>query len=235
MINQIAGSNGMVGSTGVHPFTVQKVLLVCGIASSLLYVATTVLGAMQWAGYDPTSQTVSELFATGALSRALVAWLLVAYDVLVYAFGVGIWMSAGAKRALHVAAVLIIAKEALGLMATLYAPMHMRGVEGNLSDTLHGVLTMLGVFLCMFPAMLFGATAFGKQFRLYAIVTIVTFLICGVWAFMEVPQIAANLPTPWAGLRERINIFAYMLWIAVLAITLLRVPSLKLINEKGAA
>jgi hypothetical protein len=39
---------------------------------------------------------------------------------------------------------------------------------------------------------------------------------------LDQPQLEANLPTPWMGLWERIDIFATMLWIAVLAIVLLR-------------
>jgi hypothetical protein len=36
-------------------------------------------------------------------------------------------------------------------------------------------------------------------------------------------RLAANLPTPWLGVWERINIGAYMVWVVVLAIMLLRV------------
>jgi hypothetical protein len=35
--------------------------------------------------------------------------------------------------------------------------------------------------------------------------------------------VEANLPTPWAGLTERISIGGYLLWQVVLAIALLRV------------
>jgi len=49
-----------------------------------------------------------------------------------------------------VAAIFIILKEVLGVIATLFAPMHMRGVEVSLTDTLHAVLTAIG----------FGAFAF---------------------------------------------------------------------------
>ena len=52
----------------------RKTLLVCGILSSLLYVAMTVLVAMQWEGYSSASQTISELSAIGAPTRSL--WLL---------------------------------------------------------------------------------------------------------------------------------------------------------------
>jgi len=63
---------------------VREVLLICGIASSLLYVATTILGAMRWKGYSSTSQTVSELSAIGAPSRPLVVPLFLTYSVLVF-------------------------------------------------------------------------------------------------------------------------------------------------------
>jgi hypothetical protein len=45
---------------------VRKVLLVCGLLSSLLYVATVILAPMRWEGYSSTSQTVSELIAIDA-------------------------------------------------------------------------------------------------------------------------------------------------------------------------
>ena len=41
----IAGSNGMVGSAVTRHLMVRKVLLVCGILSSLLYVAMNILVA----------------------------------------------------------------------------------------------------------------------------------------------------------------------------------------------
>ena len=43
----------------------RKVLLVCGILSSLLYVATDVLGNLLYEGYSYADNTWSELFAIG--------------------------------------------------------------------------------------------------------------------------------------------------------------------------
>ena len=68
---------------------VRKILLVCGILSSLLYVAMNVLGAIQYEGYSSASQTVSELSAIGAPTRLLWALLGPAYSLLVIAFGWG--------------------------------------------------------------------------------------------------------------------------------------------------
>lgn len=68
----------------------------------------------------------------------------------------------------------------------------------------------------------FGARAFGKPFRLYSIGTILVVVLFGALAGLDGPRIAANLPTPWAGVTERICIFAYLLWVAVLAIRISR-------------
>ncbi len=59
-------------------------------------------------------------------------------------------------------------------------------------------------------------------FRLYSFVTLLILLVTGAWTFLDAPRIASNLPTPWVGVRERINLYGYMLWMAVLAIVLLR-------------
>jgi hypothetical protein len=74
----------------------------------------------------------------------------------------------------------------------------------------------------MFLYIGFGGAAFGKRFRLYSAATVVIILVSGLLVGRDAPRVEANLPTPWIGLTERILIFAYLLWIAVLAIKLWR-------------
>ena len=64
----------------------------------------------------------------------------------------------------------------------------------------------------MFLAIGCGAAAFGKRFRLYSIASIVVLLAFGGLTFLEAPRLQANLPTPWIGLWERINISVFLLW-----------------------
>src|SRR5215213_2841040 len=157
---------------------VRKILLGCGIVSSVLYVATILLAPRRWEGYSSSSQTVSELFAINAPTSGLVVPLFLTYSVLVIAFGMGVWASAGRKLALRVAAVGLIGKEVLGIVVTLFFPIHLRGVEGTLTDTMHGILTFVGV-LFMLLAIGFAATAFGKWFRLYSIATFLMLVVDG--------------------------------------------------------
>ena len=85
------------------PKSVRKVLLICGILSSLLYVGTDILGGILYAGYSFTSQAISELFAIGAPTSGLVVPLFTVYSLFLLAFAFGVWVSSGRKRALRLA------------------------------------------------------------------------------------------------------------------------------------
>jgi hypothetical protein len=110
---------------------------------------------------------------------------------------------------------------AIGAIGPFWPPMHLRGSVGTLTDTMHVVVASI-VSVLILLAIGFGATAFGKRFRLYSIATIVALLVFGTLTFVYAPGIAAKLPTPWLGLVERLNLGGYLLWVAVLAIMLLR-------------
>jgi hypothetical protein len=86
---------------------------------------------------------------------------------------------------------------------------------------MHGIITMVLV-LFMMLAMGFGAAAFGRRFRLYSIATILMLVVGGVLTGLDQPRLVANLPTPWMGVWERIDIGVFLLWVVVLAVALLR-------------
>jgi len=212
----------------------RKALLVCGMLSSLLYVAMNVFVAMQWESYSSASQTVSELSAIGAPTRPLWVSLGIVYTLLAAAFGWGVWASAPRNRRLRVAGGLLVVYGVIGL-AWPFTPMHLRGVLAaggeTLTDTMHIVFAMATVFL-MLLAMGFGAAAFGKRFRLYSIATIVILAAFGTLTTLNAPRIGANLPTPWVGVWERINIGVFLLWVVVLAVTLLRVQDTAAVTSR---
>ena len=201
--------------------------LLCGIASSLLY--TVMMWAIRYEGYSFISQVPSELTAIGAPTERLWALLGPVYTLLIAAFGWGVWRSAGRNRAVRIMGGLLLAYASFGILWP-FAGMHQREVlaagGGTLSDTMHVVLGGVTVFL-MFLAIGFGAAAFGKQFRLYSIVSIVVLLAFGALTFVEAPRLGANLPTPWIGLWERINISVFLLWVVVLAAVLWRTGTSK--------
>jgi len=70
-----------------------------------------------------------------------------------------------------------------------------------------------------------GSTTSGRAFRLYSIITLAVVLGFGLFTGTYGSAIAANQPTPWAGVTERITVFGAMLWLAAFAAALLRRPS----------
>jgi len=199
----------------------QTSLVVCGILAPVLYVATDVIAAVRWEGYSYAAQTISETFAIGAPTRPLILLRGVAYSLLVIAFGLGVLESAREERRLRVAGGLLVGISVVDLLAPFVAPMNLRGVERTLTDTMHIALASVDV-LFILAIIGFGASAFGKTFRLYSIGTILIVILFGTLAGLDGPRIAANLPTPWLGVTERISVFSYMLWLTALAVGLLR-------------
>lgn len=204
--------------------TMQRVLLICGVISSLFYIGSDIFAAMQWEGYSYTSQAFSELLAVGAPTRSLMLPLSFIYNIFVIAFALGIRTADKQKRALRFTGILLIGYAIVGIVTPLFFPMHLRGAEATISDTMHIILTGVTVLFILL-SIGFGAGAHGKRFRLYSIGTVAIILLFGALAGMDGPRVAAQLPTPWLGIKERINIYGYMLWVMVLAIARLRAES----------
>jgi hypothetical protein len=203
--------------------TMRDAGLVCGVVSSLLYLAMNLVVPVEWPGYDPASQVVSELSAVGAPTRPLWVVLGIFYTALVVAFGYGVRLAAAGDRRLRVAGILIAVYGALGVVWP-FAPMHLRPVlaagGGTASDTMHialGVATEVIYLL----ALGFAAAALGRAFRVYSLATLAAVFVFGALSFRDAPRIGAGLPTPLVGVWERINIAVFLVWVVVLAVGLL--------------
>jgi Protein of unknown function (DUF998) len=199
-----------------------KSLLFCGIISMIWYLAINIIVPIQYPGYDLVSQTVSELSAIDAPTRAIWFVLCIFYSFLFIAFGLGIWLSAINNRKLQFIAAVIIFDAGFGFF---WPPMHRREIiaagGGTLTDTLHLVWAFihLGLMLLMIGV---GATALGKAFRIFSIAIVIIFIVFGILTAKESTGIEANMPTPHLGIWERINIFAYMIWVILFAYILIR-------------
>ena len=195
--------------------------LACGLASALLYATMLVVVPLVWSEYSSASQTVSELSAIDAPTRPLWVPLGVVWTLLYGVFGWGVWRAAGSSRALRIAGGSILASALVGIF---WPPMHLREVlaagGATLTDTLHIVWTAANGVLTL-VAMGFAAAALGRGFRIYSIVSMAVVVVAGALTSMSAPQLQAGLPTPWIGVWERVNIAAWLLWVAVLSVTLL--------------
>lgn len=209
------------GKKELHSVTALKLLLICGILYPLLYIFADILGTLIYEGYDYTSQNISEILALGSPARPVVLPIFNLSDLLLIAFAAGVFGSAGKKRALKAAAVLLVCCAIIGAVTSIFFPMNLRDSPKTNTDTMHIILTSVLVFFIL-GSIGTGAAAFGKRFRVYSVITIVLLMIFGALTGIQGPKIGTGAPTPWMGITERINIYGYELWVALFAAKILR-------------
>lgn len=201
---------------------IRKLLLLCGILSSLVYAIADIVCSITYEGYHYTSQTISELSAIGAPTREIWNSFMMIYTLLMVLFAWGIWQSARGSRAARIIAITIFSYVVIGIF---WPPMHQRQViasgGGTLTDTLHIVFTMVNVPLTI-VTIAFGATIFGRGFKIYSVITILLMLVFGLITGMGASNLQADLPTPLMGIWERICVGANVVWLIVLAILFLQ-------------
>jgi hypothetical protein len=205
--------------------SLRTILLGSGVVSLVWYVATDALASWWDKEYSYTDQTFSELLAAGAPTRTLMVALNgIPYGLLVAAFAAGIWASASGTRRRRITGAMLAGYAATGTLTGVFLQMDRREViasgEATLRNTFHGPGTMV-MSLFLLVAMVAAATLLGRKFKYYTYATVVTLVVFGVLTSLQIGQMEANEPTPWMGLKERVNIYATMVWISVLAIGLL--------------
>jgi hypothetical membrane protein len=200
----------------------RRTLLVCGILSGVLYVATDVLGGLRYPGYSFNSQAISELMAVGAPSETFVDPLFMIYGLLTLSFGVGLFREgADRSRALRITGGLLMGYAAAGFAGPTLFEMHPRGAGNVDTDTPHIILTGVLVSLTLL-SIAFGAFALGRRFRIYSLSTLLIMIGMGALSAPYGALLAANQPTPGFGIVERILIYTSLLWVAVLSVGVLR-------------
>ena len=215
-----ADSCGDVMARAWRSRTATKALLVAGIAAVGVYAVGDLLSGLLYEGYSFKDQVISELTALGSPVRPLMLAAMTAYGLLVAAFGVGIWRSAGRSRSLRWVGPLLIASSIVGFFTHVVFPMSSRGMEPSFTDTMHIIGT--GVWsLLILVAIVLSAVAYRGRFRRYSIATLLVLVGFGTASSIAMGGIEENL-TPWAGGFERINAYAFFAWLIVLAVTVMR-------------
>ncbi|MHB1345563.1 MAG: DUF998 domain-containing protein [Thermoleophilia bacterium] len=193
-----------------------RVLLLCGVASSVVYSVTEILASMRWAGYHWADRMVSDLLAVSAPTRSFIVGPMLAYNALVLAFGIGVWLSRR-NRAQGVTAILLIAYAIAGVIGLLVFPLDYN--RAGSGAAMHMVATFTLIIL-MFAFIVSAAVGSGRGFRIYSVLTVLIIIGGAVLSGMQVPRLEAGLPTPGLGLFERLNIYAMLLWVIAYSVTL---------------
>jgi hypothetical protein len=213
-------SAGPLTQTHVWSESARALLLACGVFASVLYVLADVIAWQRYPEYNPVSQVFSELLAAGAPTRLLMIGVVgIPYNLLIVALSTGVWIAGVHPRRSRLIAVLLLMYALSSFAGGMFFNMDMRGTAATPRGALHPLATgVMSIFILLSVA--FAATLHGKKFGVYSVLTLVTLVVFGILVSVQAPQLAANQPAPFIGLLERVNIYAWMVWVAVFAISL---------------
>jgi len=201
------------------------ILLVCGILASVIRVVGDVVSSMLYPGYSFRDQTMSQLAAAGAPTQKLQIIFLTVFDILITAFGVGVWKLSDHKRPLQITAFLLIVFGLLGLVGLFLPQAAMQLEEGLAPQLPHIIFIALAVVLIIL-FMAFGAFTSGKIFRFFSIALILAMLLFYILSATMAPK-GVNFAYPWMGALERAGYYSYLLWILVFAVIRLNILKAK--------
>lgn len=191
----------------------RQVLLVCGVLAPLLYLATDRIAGTVFRGYDFSTQSISDLSASGSPVRTLVLLLTLAATALAVAFSLGVCQSGGILG--RIVALLILGNALFGLVAMTFFPTQL-GVRPAFATP--GVILMFLSVLCSVVAMLFGATAYAGWMRVVSIGVPISYVLLALLRYVTAGSAdAVNL----IGTQERTMGYSYLVWMMILAVHLL--------------
>lgn len=198
---------------------VQGFLLWAGIAAVGLYVIGDLVSGLLYDGYSFRDHAISELAAFGSPVRPLMVTVILLHNLLLVAFGVGVWRSA-ARKILRWAGLSLVAIGVLGVPTHTVFAMSSRWMEAGFNDTMHVAFTAVFT-LFVVVAIVLSAIAHPGWFRRFSIGMLVLLTGFGAASGVAIQGIEEN-ETAWAGGFERINAYAYFAWVIALAVILLR-------------
>ena len=205
-------------SINVFPKLLQTILLYCGIFAPLFYLFTDRLAGRLLKGYNFMAQSISDLSAAGSPIRPLVASLTLVANLILIAFGVGVWREASAAWLVRVVAALIIGNAVAGTFAMLFFP-NTYGVTPVFNSP--GVMLMalsVGFFML---AMVFGAFAFSGWLRILSIAIPVSYVLLAIARFMFTSSSSTGESVVLVGAQERTMSYTFLVWVLFLAVNLL--------------
>jgi hypothetical protein len=205
----------------------KRLLLYGGMLSPLLYLAADVIGGLLTPGYVFREQAVSELLMVGAEYRGLTVTLVFASSIAGILFGVGLVLhfNYGRSKLLFIGSVLMIVSALSTSMTSTAFPQDPIDGEVTFAGTMHLTLVGINVVISIVFILMLGIglnKEFGwKTFRIYSFITLALMALGGV---ISVQFIANDIH--YLGVSERLSIYAYLVWSAVMAWMLLKEPGL---------
>lgn len=202
-----------------------RLLLIAGLIGPIIFVAAVLVGAALTPGYSHVVNAVSELSQRGAPHALLVGTLFSISAVLELLFGIGVMRVGNDSRQLRWCGCLVAAYAVMALLLAAVFPMDPIGFPVTVSGILHLVLVGTSAFSLVAAVLLGGSgmrSDLGGGFLWYSMLSVILMLLGGAATPLLISRGIEML-----GLAERVTQIAYLQWLFVFAIVILRWTSRK--------
>lgn len=184
-----------------------------------MFLLVDIIGGIITPDYNYIINAISELTQTGSENVYLLSSLFLISAIMSVCFGVGIVLNYKYRHSklLFLGGILIIISGIFsGLTGTVFPQDPLNG-DTTFAGTMHLILVGISAIMIMPCILMIGIGLYRekqwKSFRLYSIITVLIMVIFGGLT----PVLIMN-DIELLGLFERITIYAYLLWVFVLAL-----------------
>jgi hypothetical protein len=217
----IVGALMMLSLLPFRQESIRKSMLACGILSSFLFIVLDVISVMLYKGYNPWSQTLTELSALGSPTGPLWLLMMIIYTLLLIGFSWGVLLSSAGNTRLRMAACFFFVYLVISFFRPPIYQSEVLSTGGSaFADNLHIVFRILIVSV-MLLAIKSGTKIFRKGFQRYSMITLLVLVAFGILTALGKEANQPGELKSLVGVWERINTGAFLLWIIMLAIILI--------------
>lgn len=196
-------------------------LLYGGIVAPLTYLLVDMVGKLTIPNFSLVENAVSELTQAGSENTVLFSAAFFLSAIMTIFFGAGIIICYREFKLLKFGGILLIILGSISSLTGTIFPMDPIGSEHTLYGNLHLILTGVSVPISIALIVSMGAGLYRekhwKYFWVYSLVTLLTMLVFGGLS----PWIISN-KVEFMGLFERVVVYAYLLWVFILAMALIQ-------------
>ncbi len=203
----------------------QKLLAVCGITGSILFlIVVTLLGILQ-PGYNAITQFLSELGAVGAPYATVMDANFIVSGILIVAFAIGLNRGMGEEGSSKIGSALVVSSAAGLVGAGIFScDPGCPALGGSFSQGMHNLVSLpqfIGAMLA--PLIISRSLKEGvlQGYRTYSVLTGTVLL--GTFLVLFLGLGLGFLP--WLGAVQRFFFVMWFLWIVIIAIKLVRISS----------
>lgn len=192
-----------------------------GIAASLLYAATTLIGGLVTPGYSHLANMISELTMATAAWRWPVAAFFVLYNLLLIGFAVLLPRVLPTGRGVLVGSVLLVVIALAGIDMVTAFPTDRPTDPLTLTGWVHVVLAGIASIGTMGAVLAFALTlrrtSAWRPFANISFACLAGIFVSGIWTAATAAQLS-----PLMGLAERLTIGIFMVWLFAFGVTVTR-------------